>query len=166
MNCDWVSLNPTPLFRASQLFIYRFVIVGLLAVAFVYNQSNSGLAYRFTQPSIIPAHNNSSGTAGSIFSLLLLTIWCFNTHKSKHFETDAAHTLETFWNLKSVKSAHISQYSSFCGFRRESPCFADPIYSLQFYTNNPEKRNSTVPSLSPLSQWMSVTFPPHLFLSL
>lgn len=47
--------------------VFGIVLVYLVAVACMYNPSNSRSANRFTQPSIIPAHNNSSGTAAAYF---------------------------------------------------------------------------------------------------
>lgn len=87
---------------ASYLFIavFGFVIVVPLAVAYMYNPSNSSLAPRSTQPSIIPAHNNSSGTARSIFSPAAPTHNLMFQYTQITSNRCCPHTPETLWNLK------------------------------------------------------------------
>lgn len=108
----------------------------------MYNPSNSCLAYSFTKPGIIPTHNNSSVTARSIFSLFLLTIWCFNTDKSKPFKQ----ALPT--HQKPFETLNLSRPLTFSIQVLQSVSLMK--WTLQLYTNNPQFKKSPF-FLSPVS---------------
>lgn len=109
----------------------------------MYGPSNSSLAYSFTQSSIIPVHNNGCGMDRSVFGLLLFTIWCFNTHKSKTSNRCRPHTGDP---LKVKISQACSNFPShvFSCFRGDSLCLSN----IHWSSNIPELTKTTFLQIS------------------